>query len=54
MIFFWLQAADFFICSGSAAVLEQALENIDELLLASDRAMYNAKECSRRVYKFAD
>lgn len=31
-----------------------ALKNIDDLLLASDRAMYKAKESSKRDFKFAD
>ena len=47
--------SDFTGLSASIGIAStEALKNIDDLLLASDRAMYNAKECSRRVYKFAD
>lgn len=47
--------SDFTGLSASIGIAStEALKNVDDLLLASDRAMYNAKGCSKRNYKFAD
>ena len=46
--------SDFAGLSASIGIAStDALEDVDALLRRSDRAMYDAKQCSKRVYKFA-
>lgn len=46
--------SDFAGLSASIGIAStEALEDVDALLRRSDRAMYDAKQCSKRVYKFA-
>lgn len=47
--------SDFAGLSASIGIAStEALEDVDALLRKSDRAMYDAKQCSKRVYKFAN